>query len=256
MLCSAQDLAPGKAGVQQHVWQATLSHDAVVFVTHPPCLAEDGSHRPNAWHGNVILPRVAQWRNVLVAIHTIPHGGDWFYRDRPDLHVDPGHPRAAIDPTWIGFTHAYFPVAAFDEHVLRDGWAFARVGEGYLALTAANGLTLVRSGANALRELRSPGWPNIWMCVMGRAALDGDFGSFQERVIAGDTVFTGDSMRTTTPGGEQLSFGWDAALLVDGVEQPLAGFKHYDSPICSCELGADSMDIAGYDTVLRLDFRV
>jgi hypothetical protein len=256
MLCSAQDLAPGTRGVQQHVWQATLSHDAVVFVTHPPCLAEDGSHRPNAWHGNVVLPRVAQWKDVLVAIHTIPQREDWIDRERPDLYLDPAQPDAFVDPAWLGFTHAYFPVPAFDQHALRAGWAFAMVGEGYLALTAANGLTLVRTGDNALRELRSPGWPNVWVCVMGRAANDGDFESFQERVLALEVTFAGPNVRCETPRGEQLAFGWEGPLLVDGEEQPLNGFKHYESPICTCELGADTMDIAGYETVLRLDFRM
>ncbi|MBN1580304.1 MAG: hypothetical protein JXA89_06350, partial [Anaerolineae bacterium] len=52
MLCSAQDYNPGQPGYQQHIWQATLSPEAAVFVTHPPCCSEEGSHRPNFWHGN------------------------------------------------------------------------------------------------------------------------------------------------------------------------------------------------------------
>ncbi|HEU5089145.1 MAG TPA: hypothetical protein VFT99_16930 [Roseiflexaceae bacterium] len=255
MLCSAQDLAPGTRGVQQHVWQATLSHDAVVFVTHPPCLAEDGSHRPNAWHGNVVLPRVAQWHDTLIALHAIPPGADWIDRGRSDVHVDPNHPETYVDPAWMGFTHAYFPVFAFDEYRLRDGWAFARVGDGYLALTAANGLTLITTGANALRELRSPGWPNVWVCAMGRAEDDGDFVAFQERVLARDIAFNGTDVRCQTARGEQLAWSWNGPLLVDGREQRLHGFKHYESPIATCELNADFMDIAGYETVVRLDFK-
>jgi len=59
------------------------------------------------------------------------------------------------DDDWLGFTHAYFPAWAFDEYALRDGWAFARKGEGYLALTAAHGLEFITRGGNAYRELRS-----------------------------------------------------------------------------------------------------
>ncbi|HMP42568.1 MAG TPA: hypothetical protein PKA05_19470, partial [Roseiflexaceae bacterium] len=44
MLCSAQDYRPGEPGYQQHIWQATLSHDAAVVVTHPPCVSQEGSH--------------------------------------------------------------------------------------------------------------------------------------------------------------------------------------------------------------------
>ena len=60
MLSSAQDYHPGEKGFQQHIWQATFGPAAVVFVTHPPCMSEEGSHRPNFFHGNVILPLVAQ----------------------------------------------------------------------------------------------------------------------------------------------------------------------------------------------------
>ena len=109
MLCSPR-IPAGEFGYQQHIWQATLSPEAVVFVTHPPCLSEDGSHRPNFWHGNVVLPRAAQWKDLLVAVHRLP------------------------EDDWLGFTHAYFPIHAFDEHEIRDGWACARVGDGYLAI--------------------------------------------------------------------------------------------------------------------------
>lgn len=254
MLCSAQDHHPGERGVQQHIWQATLSHDAVVFVTHPPCLAEDNAHRPNAWHGHVVLPRVAQWRETLMAIHHIPPRSDWFDRERPDAWIDPAHPQMYVDPQWMGWTHAYFPTFAFDDYVLRDGWAFARVGNGYLALTAANGLTLVTTGRNAFHELRSAGWPNCWVCIMGRTARDGDFAAFQERVLMLHVAFDNLQVTCETLRGDRLSFGWEGPLLVNGEEQPLRDFKHYDSPICTCELGASSMDIAGWETVLRLDF--
>ncbi len=254
MLCSAQDHHPGERGVQQHIWQATLSHDAVVFVTHPPCLAEDHTHRPNAWHGHVVLPRVAQWRETLIAIHHIPPRSDWFDHARPDGYVDPDHPQASVDPTWMGWTHAYFPTFAFDAYVVRDGWAFARAGDGYLALTAANGLTLVTTGLNAFREIRSCGWPNIWVCMMGRAARDGDFATFQERVLALSLRFDTLRVHCETLRGDRLAFGWEGALLVNDEEQPLSGFKHYDSPICTCDVGASSMDIVGWETVLRLNF--
>jgi hypothetical protein len=230
MLCSGQDYRPGTPGYQEHVWQASMGPDAVVFVTHPPCVSEEGSHRPNFWHGNVVLPRVAQWKDVLLAVHNLP----------------------ADD--WMGFTHAYFPVYAFDEHALRDGWAFARKGDGYLALRAAQGLALTAQGDNAYRELRSYGQRNIWLCHMGRAARDGGFAEFQQAVLALDVRFDELSARCATLRGETLAFGWEGPLLVNGQEQPLAGFKHYDSPYCVAELGAAQMEIGFGDQLMRLDF--
>ncbi len=230
MLCSAQDYHPGEPGIQQHVWQATMGPDAVVFVTHPPCASEEGSHRPNFWHGNVVLPRVVQWKDVLIAVHELPEGN------------------------WLGFTHAYFPVYAFDEHALRDGWAFARKGDGYLAITAARGVELITRGNNAFRELRSYGQHNIWLCHMGRAALDGSFEEFQEAILGLDPRFDGLSLRCATLRGETLAFGWTGPLLVNDSETPISGFKHYESSYCVADLPAERMEIVFGDQLLRLNF--
>lgn len=234
MLCSAQDYHPGESGVQQHIWQATLSPDAVVFVTHPPCLSEEGSHRPNFWHGNVILPRVAQWKDVLIAVHNL-------------------QPEGSSDD-WLGFTHAYFPVYAFDEHAIRDGWAFARKGDGYLALTAAQGLKLSTRGDNAYRELRSYGLHNVWLCHMGRAARDGSFEEFQKSVLGLDMHFDGLSLRCATLRGETISFGWEGPMLVNDSEAPISGFQHYENLYCVADLNATRMEIRFGDQLLRLNF--
>ncbi len=230
MLCSAQDYHPGERGYQQHIWQATMGPDAVAFVTHPPCMSEEGSHRPNFWHGNVVLPRVAQWKDVLIAVHRLPEND------------------------WMGFTHAYFPLYAFDEHALKDGWAFARKGEGYLALTAAQGLTLITRGLNAYRELRSYGQHNVWLCYMGRAAQDGSFEQFQKKVLALAVNFERLAVRCNTLRGETLSFGWEGPLLVNGKEQPITGFKHYESPYCTADWPASQMEICCRGHSVTLDF--
>jgi hypothetical protein len=235
MLCSAQDYHPGESGVQQHIWQATFGPDAVVFVTHPPCLSEESSHRPGFWHGNVVLPRVAQWKDVLIAIHKLP----------------------ADD--WLGFTHAYFPVWAFAEYALRPDtngrqWAFARQGDGYLALTAARGLEFITRGDNAYRELRSYGQTNVWLCQMGRAALDGDFRAFQDKILALDVSFGELAVRCATLRGETLAFGWQGPLRRNNKAQPITGFKHYDNPYCVADLPAAQMEVRYGDQAMRLNF--
>jgi hypothetical protein len=232
MLCSAQDYHPGEKGYQQHIWQATLGRDAVVFVTHPPCCSEEGSHRPNFWHGNYILPRVAQWGDVLLAIHDLP------------------------DDDWMGFTHAYWPVYAFHEQTVEDGWACARLDDGYIALTAACGVELVTRGPSAYRELRSYGKQNVWLCHMGRAETDGSFEDFQREVQALDVRLDGLSAACHTLRGETLSLAWEGPFLVDGEEQPLHGFKHYDGPFCVADLGAEQMDVRYGEYILRLHFDV
>lgn len=231
MLASAQSYLPGEPGYQQHIWQATLGPDAVVFVTHPACSADDNSHRPNFWHGNAILPRVAQWKDVLLAVYHLP------------------------EDDWMGFTHAYFPMAAFDEAVVEDGWALARKGDGYLALTAAGGLELMTHGRTAYRELRSPGRDNVWICQMGRAELDGTFDEFKAKVKTMGRLFEEDTVQVLTLRNEIVRFGWEQPFTVNGHEQPLAGFKHYENLYCEADLPAEVMEIRYQDTVMRLVFQ-
>jgi hypothetical protein len=229
MLCSAQDYHPGERGYQQHIWQATMGPDAVVFANHPACLNEDNAHRPGAWHGNVILPRVAQWQDVLVAVHKLP------------------------EDDWLGFTHAYFPSYAFDEHTLREGWAFARKGDGYLALTAAQGFELITQGQNAYRELRSQGRHNVWLCQMGRAVTDGSFKDFQEAVLKAELAFADLAVTYKTLRGDSLAFGWEGPFLLNDEAQPLSGFRHYEGPFCAAEWPAEVLAIGYGHQLLRLN---
>jgi len=230
MLCSAQAYKPGERGYQQHIWQATMGPDAVVFTTHPACISENGSQRPNFWAGNATLPRAAQWRDCLMSI----------YR--------------AKDEDWLDFTHAYFPAFAFDEHVLQGGWAFARRGKGYLALTAARGINLITKGDSAYRELRSTGRKNVWLCQMGRVARDGDFAAFQRKMLAQPIRFGDLSVQFTTLSGEKLSFGWEGALQVNGQEQPITTSKHIENAYCVADWPADKMKIHHGGQELTLDF--
>jgi hypothetical protein len=232
MLCSAQDYHPGERGDCQHIWQATLGPDAVVFVNQPSWVSEDDAHRANFWRGNALLPRVAQWKDVLVAVHKLD---------------DDGGPA-------LGFTHAYFPVHEFDEYVFVDGWACARKGKGYLALAASRGFELITRGTAAFRELRSFGREQVWLCMIGRAEVDGTFAQFQAKVRALRVEWDALAVRGETLRGETLSFGWEGPLLVDDQAQPLSGFKHYDGPHCVAEWPASQMDINYGDYTLRLSF--
>jgi hypothetical protein len=184
----------------------------------------------NFWRGNGVLPRVAQWHDLLVAIHRLP----------------------ADD--WLGYTHAHFPVAAFDQVALRRGWAFARKGDGYVAITASMGMKLVKSGPGAYRELRSVAQHNIWLCQMGRAAQDGSFVEFQKAILSHPVDFDDLSVSFVSLRGDAIAFDWAGPFLVQGTAQPLRDFPHYESPYATCELGTNEMDIHYADSILRLNF--
>jgi len=230
MLSSLQDYCSGEHGAAEHVWQATMGPEAVVYVNHPACASTRDERRPNFWRGNGVLPRVAQWKDALIAV----------YRSQEDKGLD--------------YTHAYFPTYAFSAHRLRDGWAFAQQGPAYLALRAANGIELVRRGPGAYAELRSHGRENVWVCMMGQAARDGTFAEFQRKVLGLDVALEGVSARVATPRGDVLSFDWEGPFLVNGDEQSLSGFRHYDGPYCSADWPASEIEVRTADYALRLDF--
>jgi len=228
LLASAQDYRAGQRGRREHIWQATLGYDAIVFTNHPTSFSDADARQAGWWCGNGSLPRVAQWKDALIALYNLPQGDT------------------------LGFTHAFFPGYASDEHVIERGWAFARQGEGYLALHAVQGMTLVTTGNDALRELRSTGLHNAWLCQMGRAELDGSFEEFRRKVLAGSVIANGLQVEWHTIRGERLAFDWSGPLLVNGKAEPIAGFKHVENPYALAEFPAQSMDIGYGEEMMRL----
>ena len=230
MLCSAQDYQPGQPGDRQHIWQATLAPNCVVFTNHPGCSNEKEERTPNFWRGNGVLPRVAQWKDALIAIYQLP--------------ID--------DP--MGYTHAYFPAANFDEVIQDQGWVFGRKGDGFIALKCSLVMEFVQHGRTAKRELRARGSQAAWVCQLGSTTLDGDFAAFQQKVSAAPLVLDGYHVEWQTLRGDTLSFGWQGALLCNGESLALSGFKHFENPYTSVEFPCKQMEIKTDEYVLNLDF--
>lgn len=233
LLGAALDYRPGAPGTREHIWQATMGPGAIVFTNHPARSGATEAHVPGFWRGNGTLPRVVQWKDVLIAVYRLP------------------------DDDWLGYTHAYFPTVAFDAYTIREdvqgrSWAFARKGEGYLALTAAQGFTLMTQGPGAYRELRSPGRHNVWVCHMGRAALDEEFETFQESVLALPVTFDKLAVTLATLRQGTLAFGWEGPLLRDDQPESLVNALHYENPYCSVALRAAQMEIQSANYLMRL----
>lgn len=248
MLSAALAYRPGEQGRREHIWQATLGPAARVFVNHPTCASMDGARQPNFWRGNGVLPRVAQWHDTLIAIYALAD----------DAPV----------PGDLGFTHAYFPLHAFDAYAIREDtagrpWAFAQKRGGYVALTAATNhptagtLLLPETGVHAGRELRAYGQHAVWLCQMGRAAQDGTFTEFQDAVLRLTPAFGDLSVTTPTLRGETLAFGWEGPLLRDGRPEP--GYakedklRHFESFYGVAELPAAELVIVYGEQAMRLD---
>lgn len=235
MLSAALDYLPGEFGIQEHLWQATLGPEQVVFTTYPGNSQEHGNARPNFWAGSARLPRVGMVDRTVICL----------YRFEPDVG--------------LGFSHAYFPVAMFDETRIDGQWAFARVGDGYIALWGDGDLVLTQHGRHAGQELRSAGAGEVWICHVGRAAEDGDFAAFCDRLLRTTPQKDGLSVQWTTPTGQALEFAWQGPMTVNGAAENWDDFPHYENVYTQIPMDADTMIIGFPDAqtddgqVLRLN---
>lgn len=271
MLSSAQDYRPGMMSDQIHAWQATLDERAIVFTQHPARLpAPDGAlppefswaafdePGPGYWTGESSLPRIAQHDNVAVILYAPqfapkPLGLEEFdYRDE---------------------THAYFPVAHFDE-VEQDGpWTFGRRGDGYVALyshrptTWREGQPEVYANGGAPFDLVAEGGPdNAWIVELGDAAGAGSFAEFRAAIAAAEVTVTpvpdqGDDGRPDgfdvtydSPSRGRISFGWHAPLRVDGDEVPLRHDMRLDNPFVTLPFDGRRYEVTHGAHRLVLDF--
>ena len=234
MLSSAQDYRPGYGGDQQHVWQATLGPDAVCFTTHP---ARREGPSPNYWTGSGTLPRVAQVENVVIAVYNVD--------TRPGLYVT----------NRLRFTHAWLPRDRFDEVIEENGWILARRGDGYLALRSQQPYHWQSEpGEDRDREIIAPGKRNVWICELGRRAVDGEFDRFVQRIARAKLSFGRLRVRYESPSQGLLEFGWRGPLRRDGEKVPLGDYPRYDNAYAQVSFPAREFAIRCEGHALELDW--
>ncbi len=235
MLGCAQDYHPGAPGYQQFIWCATLGRRAVVFTTNPaPANVPYG--RPGPWVGNGVLPKVVQYRNVLIALHRVRpcpiyDQPPWFRQDR---------------------VHAWFPRGAFDAVVERKGWCFGRKGDAYVALRpdkpaewlAPDPALSARVGANEPYEWNVGDIDVAWVCELGARRTHGDFATFVGRISAARVEGNLDGLVYESPSLGRVETGWQRGLTVAG--QPIAtrDYPRFDNPYCQAPFGPRAPSIA------------
>lgn len=246
-LSSAQDYRKGAPGYQQQIWQATLGADASVFTFNPGSSSK-------YWQGR--YPRVAQFKNVLVAFYDIPE-------------QQPPGPKTVIPADAAGNatpspgpseeplarrTHAVLRRAAFDEVISRSHWTFARKGDGYLALWSRAPVEWTDGMGIAGEGLVANGGRNVWICQLGRRAVDGEFMAWTEGIAAAPIESRELNVRYVAPGLGEVSFGWEGPLRVANRDVPLTNFPRFDNPYCHTAHGSSRYEIAHAGHRLVLDF--
>jgi len=235
MLSAAVNYHPGEFGIQEHLWQATLSPEACVFTTYPGNSQEHGNARPNFWAGSARLPRVEMWGKTVLCLY----------------HLEPG--------VGLGFTHAYFPTQAFDEWRIEGQWAFARVGDGFIALWGDGNLVLTTNGRHAAQELRSTGAGEAWMCHVGRRSgyFSEGFDKFCEVMLTSEQpAGNRDAITWHDPeyNGMEIICKWEGVSRVnqDNYHHPDV---HYRNKYTHTPMDADTMTITHEGESITLDLR-
>jgi hypothetical protein len=93
------------------------------------------------------------------------------------------------------------------------------------------------------------------LCHVGSAALDGDFATFQQRVMAQAPQVNALDVTWQTPQGKHLAFGWEGALRVNDVPENWDDYPHYENAYTQTALDAGQMTIQYGDLSLTLDLQ-
>jgi len=162
----SRDFAMGSAahyrwnewGYQETVLHLRLGQrpEAAVWINHPGETIQFGYGRPSFWGGCGTLPRAHQYRGLAVLDFST-------FDEQPD------------------FTHAWFPVAEFDESSVVGNLALARSGRGAMMLRGSTDFVMVKDGPSANAELRQYGRKTRWIVrvceALDVAAMEARFGA-------------------------------------------------------------------------------
>jgi hypothetical protein len=250
-LSSAQDYRKGKPGFQQHIWQATLDPDAIVFALHR---GNEDEQVYKYWVGR--FPRVAQHENVLLALFDIPDqalpGPKTIFPDDASGNAMPSP--GPSEEELLDYTVAVFRRSAFDKVVEDNGWVLARKGDGYVGLWSRQETVWTEDGVFKGEGLIAKGRQNVWICQMGRKAKDGDFQDWCRAISAARVEGEGLSIKFDAPGRGTLTFDWDSSLEVDGRRVGLNNYHRFDNPYTTTPFGNQVYEIAHESRRLKLDF--
>jgi hypothetical protein len=247
MLSTAQDHRKGFGGDQHHIWQATLGPNAVCFTTHPGRI---GGATPNYWEGSGLLPRAVQVKNLNICIYKLE-------KLFPALYV----------PIQNFYTHAWLPKDQLDELLEENGWIFVRKNDGYLALYSQQpyvwheedliiqGHHICKNPANFNREVIAIGNQNIWICQMGRKAVDGSFKEFVQRILNAKLIMSDMNVEFHSPGNGVVTFGWDGPVTVDGEIVKIEDYPRYKNPYVQAEFDPLEIHVKASGKELYLNWK-
>ncbi len=233
-LSGAQDHHKGNAGLQQHIWQASLDTNAIVYTSSPGGVSSQ--QFSGGWY-----PRATMYKNIGIIQY-----------DRLAQLLITELVFAALG-TRNPYTHAYFPRWAFDEVVQEGKWTFGQKGDSYVALYSYGSTKWMSN-----YELRSPGKKNVYIVELGSVADYGSFANFTESissaVINVKKLDVGFSVCYVSPLRGEICVCWDGPMTVEGVAVDIGPYERFENPFCTQTFGTNRTEITYGTQSLILDF--
>jgi len=251
-LATAQAYHPDSYGAQQMLSVANFSPEAVVFTQHPARYESEKTVDaiPGYWAGYGRAPHSVQYENIQLSIYQLPEKSGFL-----ELYEVPQ------------FTHTYLPKAFFDEVIIEGRYAFARLGNAYLALTGANELKykayseisaknfnngLDNTGGKEF-DLIQEGLNQYWIYELSDASEE-TFADFMARIKANTVIFNGNDSLTYVSSGKTFDLKFNGDFKVDNETQNLQ-YKRFDSAYIVSERESDEMLFSFNGHTLRLNFK-
>ncbi len=229
-LMNVQSYRPGAFGAQQMLNLVNFGENSVVFAVHPAKAETEKSARdyPGYWAGFGRTPHAVQHENILMIMYNIPK-----HRGFLELYPVPQ------------FSHTYLPEAFFDEVITERNYAFARLGDAYLAITGYGSLKYkdfsmdsAKAFKNGLDEipdkkfdLIQEGNKHYWIYELSDSSEE-TFEAFKNRIKTNEIKYQldselGDLLEYRTE-GKKLSTRYAGGFNVNGKVQELK-YKRFDS---------------------------
>jgi len=240
-MATLQNHHPGEFADQQHVFSVTLSPEVTVFHQHPAKAIGEGalSNSPGYWVGYGRFPHSVQDENVNLSIYSIP--------DKPGFMED----------SLSYFTHAYFPTELFDEYDIEGQYAFARVGETYVALIGNEDLYLgqdiVDTTVQSTNDLIQEGAHTFWITEVSSSATDTSYAAFKTRIKDNKVEFDEASLQLSYESTKTHSLTYLGDYIVNNSIMDLE-YDRIDSKYATVEREAQTMTISFNGYSLFLDF--
>jgi len=249
-LSSLQRYHPGGFGAQQMLNYANFGGKSVAFTAHPARHEEESTvgATPGYWAGYGRAPHSVQHQNVLMLMFQIPKRSGFL-----ELYDVPQ------------FTHTFLPEAYFDEVRIQGRYAFARLGNAFLSLTASSHLDYrpwseisAKAFKNGLDEqpnsrfdLIQHGSQQYWVYELSDQSKE-HFEAFIERIKANKVAYNGDKLIYISQ-NRRYETMFNGDFLIDKKQVELE-HKRFDMPYCVAERDAYEINIAHNGHSLKLDY--